>query len=279
MGRAAVMCGAFALPILLYSAGSYLLSGAFFLSHSGVTSFYGRMAAAADCRTIQLPPAERAMCPTPPQQARGPDWLEYGDGSPIRPYYAKLPRAQTDSLIADFSRRVLTQQPARVLGAYGRDVGKLFALTRTGSPGDTPISRWQFQTAFPYFQHARPADVSAWVAEFGGGKPAVWQPVAAFLRSYQLDGGYTPGPLLAVFTVTALAGVGAAGRRRASAQARQAGLACLLLLGSAVSLLAASDLFEFSWRYQLPALVTLVPAGALGIAVISRAVRARRQPA
>jgi hypothetical protein len=26
--------------------------------------------------------------------------------------------------------------------------------------------------------------------------------------------------------------------------------------------------FEFSWRYQLPALVTLVPAGALGITVV-----------
>ncbi len=29
-----------------------------------------------------------------------------------------------------------------------------------------------------------------------------------------------------------------------------------------------SDLFEFSWRYQLPALVTLVPAGVLGLSVL-----------
>jgi len=34
--------------------------------------------------------------------------------------------------------------------------------------------------------------------------------------------------------------------------------------------LLASDAFEYSWRYQLPALVTLVPAGALGISVITR---------
>jgi hypothetical protein len=34
-----------------------------------------------------------------------------------------------------------------------------------------------------------------------------------------------------------------------------------------------SDLFEFSWRYQLPALVTLVPAGALGIGVIIGSLR------
>jgi hypothetical protein len=34
-------------------------------------------------------------------------------------------------------------------------------------------------------------------------------------------------------------------------------------------LLLASDAFEFSWRYQLPALVTLPPAGALGIVAIA----------
>ena len=41
--------------------------------------------------------------------------------------------------------------------------------------------------------------------------------------------------------------------------------------------LLASDLFEFSWRYQLPALVTLPPAGALGITVIIGYIAARRR--
>jgi hypothetical protein len=40
-----------------------------------------------------------------------------------------------------------------------------------------------------------------------------------------------------------------------------------------------SDLFEFSWRYQLPVLVTVVPAGALGISVIIGSVRGRREAA
>src|SRR5215472_5737169 len=48
VARAAVLCAAFAAPILAYCTGSYLLSGNFFLSHTGVTSFYGRAAAAAD---------------------------------------------------------------------------------------------------------------------------------------------------------------------------------------------------------------------------------------
>jgi hypothetical protein len=279
VGKAAALGAAFALPILAYCTGSYVLTGDFFLSHSGVTSFYGRMAAAADCATIKLPPAERGMCPTSAQQAMGPDWLEYGPGSPIRPYYANLPRAETDSLISDFNHRVLTQQPLRVLGAYSRDVLKLFAVTRTTSPGDTPISRWQFQTAFPYYApHATAQIVGAATDRFGGGAPAVWRPVAVVLRSYQLDGGYTPGPLLVVFTLAGLAGSVAALRTRANPGTRQLALACLLFFTSAAAVIGVSDLFEFSWRYQLVTLVTLAPAGALGIAVILRSIRARRLP-
>ena len=193
IGKVAALCVAFALPILAYEAGSYLLAGNFFLSHTGVTSIYGRMAAAADCATLRLPSAERGLCPARAQQAMGPDWLEFGAGSPVAPYYANLPRDETDRLIIDFNHQVLTQQPLRVLGAYTHDALKLFMLTRTTGAGSTPISRWQFQPAYPYFDpHASRQIVGAATARFGGGAPAVWRPGAGFLRAYQLDGGYTP---------------------------------------------------------------------------------------
>jgi hypothetical protein len=158
-------------------------------------------------------------------------------------------------------------------------VGKLFALTRDTSPGDTPLSRWQFQTTYPYFSsHSTRPEVAAEIAQYGGGTPAVWRPVAGFLRSYQLDGGYTPGPLLALCAVTGLAGSVVLLRRRwrSDPATRPLALACLLCFTSGASVLLVSDLFEFSWRYQLPALVTLVPAGALGIAVLGRLIRAPR---
>src|SRR5712692_4772333 len=192
LGKAGALCGAFALPILAYSTGSYLLAGEFFLSHTGVTSLYGRTAAAADCATLRLPPAEEGMCPSPAQQARGPDWLEYF--GPVQRYYRTLPRARVNSMVTDFSHRVLTQQPLRVGAAYGRDVLKLFMLTRTAGQGDTPISRWQFQLSYPYYPHAG----ARYVASQAGGTPQVTRPVAGFLRGYQLDGGYTPGPLFLV---------------------------------------------------------------------------------
>jgi len=280
LGRAGVLCAAFILPILTYCTINYLAVGDFFLSHTGVTSVYGRTAAAADCNTLRLTPAERGMCPTRAQQAKGPDSLEFDQDSPVQRYYADLPRDQVDALITDFNHRVLTQQPLRVLRAYARDVVRLFALTRDGSPGVTAISRWQFQTTYPYFPpHASRQVVDTATDRFGGGRPAVWAPAADFLRGYQLHGGYTPGPLLALCTLAGLAGsVSLLARGRAARRAREAARACLLFFASAVSVLLVSDLFEFSWRYQLHALVTLVPAGALGVTVLLRAASARRAP-
>jgi len=102
-----------------------------------------------------------------------------------------------------------------------------------------------------------------------GGRAQVDRPVAAFLRSYQLDGGYTPGPLLALLALTALAGsVLALFRRATGARGRQLALACLLFTATAATVLLAPDVYEFSWRYQLPAVITLVPAGVLGISAL-----------
>ena len=54
LGRAAALCTAFAVPILAYSTGSLLATGLFGLSHQGVTSLYGRTAAAVDCATASM---------------------------------------------------------------------------------------------------------------------------------------------------------------------------------------------------------------------------------
>ena len=286
IGRAGALCAAFAAPILAYMAGSYVIAGNFFLSHTGDTSLYGRTAAAADCATLRLPAAERAMCPTPSQQARGPDWLEYDPGSPIRAYYRNPSRAQTDAQITDFNHRVLRQQPLRMLDAYGTDVAKLFALNHTTGAGDTPVYRWQFQPRYLYFPPwTSTGKIDRTIAKYGGGEPAVWRPVAAFLRAYQLGGGYTPGALYALLTAGGLLGSGLLLLRRQRPESgksldtgtRQMALACLLFTASGTFVLLVSDVFQFSWRYQLPALVTLVPGGALGLAAAVHLRRGRHR--
>ena len=110
-----------------------------------------------------------------------------------------------------------------------------------------------------------------------GGRAQVSRPVAAFLRSYQLGGGYTPGPLLALAALAGLAGsVLALVRRPGDARRRRLALACLLFTGTAAVILLVPDVYEFSWRYALPALVTLVPAGMLGGCAV---LAGRRRPA
>jgi hypothetical protein len=94
------------------------------------------------------------------------------------------------------------------------------------------------------------------------------------LRYYQLHGGYTPGPAYLLALLAGIAGIFTFRRRRDPGLA----LACLLITGTAVAVLLGADLYEFSWRYQLSALVTLPIAGAFGVTALARQIRARRRP-
>ena len=86
-----------------------------------------------------------------------------------------------------------------------------------------------------------------------------------------------PGDDAALALLAGLAGSLAALRRRVTDAERAAAYACLVFFTGGAAFLLASDLFEFSWRYQLPALVTLPPAGAFAITVLLLRHRARRR--
>ena len=330
----AALCVAFAIPIAGFSMREYIVNGHFSLAPAAGNTIYGRLAESADCATLQLPSYEKALCPPRALAVRlGPDGLVHNAASPDRTYVA--PPGRTHAQMTDaFEHQVLVQQPLRVVAGILGDSVKLFALGRYTSTGDTPISRWQFQTSYPtfgdsislsqggtikvglhYAASGGPTVVQTLTPSWGGPAQVV-RPLASFLRGYQLDGGYTPGPLLALAAVFGLLGSLGVLRRRGRAAdwteeqgseeraterrgketgialpeaqskqsrsvpdvQRQLSLACLLVFGAAVALLLASDAFEFSWRYQLPALVTLPPAGALGIALVIEALR-RKSPA
>ncbi len=284
---AIAVCVAFALPILCYCSVSYATTGHFWVARAQSTS--GRLTAAADCATLKLPADVRPLCPTPSEQAHGPDWLEHSNESPLHTAVIP-PGADRTALIGTLDSAVEHQQPARVAVAIASDSVRLFALTRDGSESVTPISRWQFQKWYPVYPPwvslgpGHSIIVGVQKVAFGGfqirrlGRAQVDRPVAAFLRSYQLRGGYTPGPLLLLFTLTGVAGsVLALLRRARGSSGRQLALACLLFTVTAATVLLASDVLEFSWRYQLPALVTLPPAGVLGLGAILSARRAWKE--
>jgi hypothetical protein len=279
--HATVLTACFALPILGYMIWSQFgLHSGFELSNLGDAYLYGRTAHAADCATLKLPPADWPLCPKPAAAATlGVDGLVNIGLSPGQTYAGSAPPASGSGqgpLQRQFAYAVLRQQPLRVAGDIAADAVKLFALTRDGRTGDTPIARWQFQDSYPYYPPGITTDgaTSANVifALSGGGTVHVDRPVAAALRDYQLNGGYTPGPVFLLSLLSGLAGIFAFRRLGETRLAR----ACLLITGSGIVLLLGADLYEFSWRYQLPALITLPVAGVLGATALGRLYQRKR---
>ena len=277
--RGAVLTFCFVLPVVGYMGYSaVILHYGFELSNMGDAYLYGRTAHAADCVTLNVPAVERPLCPTPSVAAAlGVDGLVNNADSPrelYRPVNVRLGKLiPTLPLQRQFAYSVLRQQPLRVAGDIAGDSAKIFALTRNTQPGDTSIARWQFQVSYPYYppgiSHYGGNSATNVFAEAGGGGSArVNRTAATALRDYQLHGGYTPGP---VFLVALLAGPGRPVHLpppRSGAQGLA--LACLLIGSCGVAALLGADLYEFSWRYQLPALVTLPVTGALGATAVAR---------
>jgi len=261
--RGLLAAGCFMLPVLAYLAGTFAVTGHVGMAGNGPSPQYGRAAAAADCATLRLPADERALCPSPAQTLAlgGIDGLLHNPRSPG--HTVPVPPSLTrDEFLDRFAIAVFRQQPLRVAASAARDSVRLFAPVRDGDPQVTPIARWQFQDVYPVYPRRYSMAFLTRLAHAhgSGGDLVAVQPAASLLRTYQLGGGYTPGPLYAVFLV---AGVAGAVRRRAELR-----VPCLLVTLSAVVLLAGADAFEFSWRYQLPAVVLLPLAGALGVTAL-----------
>ena len=279
--RAALATTCFMLPVIGYMAAAYLVTGHFGLASNGPAPEYGRAAAAADCATLTIPADERALCPSGARVLAlgGIDGLLHNPQSPG--HTVPVPPGTTRAdLLAGFSLATFRQQPLRVAAAVARDSVRLFALTRDGDPEITSIARWQFQTFYPTYPRRYTMAVFTRLARQHGsrGNLVAVKPVAAVLRDYQLGGGYTPGPLYAAGLAAGLAGsfCGLASCRPLTAADSELAAACLLVTLSAVVLLLSSDAYEFSWRYQLPAVVMLPVAGALGLTALAGRIRPAR---
>jgi hypothetical protein len=294
-GHAVLIGVAFLLPIVAVSYHNKLVLHHFSLAPGAGSTIYGRMAYAADCSTLKLPSYERSLCVPHAEALKwGPDNLDHASYSPLKSLVVP-PGMSAHSIATNFAKRVVEQQPFLVIKSVLSDAIKLFEVHRVTSAGDTAISRWQFQDSYPQYppyitvqhgllqfsylnQYQQPVLLGNGL-RFGGGPPKVILPIARFLRHYQLDGGYTPGPFLLLTLITGLIGSAFLFVRRKYLTDKdwEAVRTCACILAAGVLVLLLSDTFEFSWRYQLPALLTLPPAGALGISVIIGFFTHRRQ--
>jgi hypothetical protein len=289
-GAALTFC--FALPVVGYMGYSaVILHYGFEMSNMGDAYLYGRAAHAADCAALKIPAGEQPLCPSAPVAAAlGVDGLVNSPRAPRSLYHpVNLTLGElvnTLPMQRSLAYSVIRQQPMRVAGDIARDSVKVFALTRDSEQGDTSVSRWQFQTSYPYYppgitRYGSNSASRVFAAAGGGGSARVYRPAAVALRDYQLHGGYTPGPVLLVALLAGIAGILTFRKGRDPGTGGTAGLALasLLTTGCAVAAMLGADLYEFSWRYQLPALITLPVAGALGATAVVRHIRARRQAA
>jgi hypothetical protein len=256
--------------VVPYAAYFHSVTGAWGLSVSSSNVLYGRAAVLADCSKLDLSPTLREFCPVEPLGQRlGVDHYAHLDVDPNWPG----PLAAGPNRVAlahEFGVKVLEAQPWEAVGAALTDFAKGFAPTRTTEPNDVPLDRWQFQITYPDFNF--PGETEKRTRLYDGIPPSVNESLASILRAYQLNGGYLPGTALAVVAVLGLL----AGFRRKSPDLARAG--ALFAAGTGLFLLLCSAAFEFSWRYQLPALVFLPLAGALGFTALTAASRRRLAP-
>ena len=271
---AAALVVAFALPMVGYAAYNDQVHGTFTVHPEAVSQrLYAQVAVSVTCSRLALPAYERPLCPPPgtvrPQAGSLIVGYAQGSTSPLVSY--QPPPGETKSqVLRDFVNRAVRQQPLAVARSVGGTLLRPFlSWNRDRKPGELETARWFFQPNFPMFSHLSPMLFRHWE----GHRPVVNHELARLLRGYQVHLGHTPGLVLLACVILALAAGLGIGRARYSGQQ----LACLLWLAAGLGLLFIAALYLLSWRYQLPALVTIPPAAALGLSALTSP-RPRHEP-
>ena len=260
--RLAALTGCFLIPVIGYLGWFDASHGEWnFTTFSGAF-LYGRVADFASCQGLNLPAYEKPLCPTQPAALRSADFYGWNPQSPQWTFHPPAGMSR-DTVVRDFSLRILRHQPLAYAEAAARDFLYGFSPVRGAGPEKYSSAYLQFHT---YVRPDRQAYAS--IAALGYPAPAVRPGLAAFLTDYG-RWFYVPGPVFAAGLVLGLGGLVAAKVRRKPDKAVWA--AGLLFSASAVLvliLLAASATFD--WRYQLPQLSLIPVAAVLGLAAIGR---------
>lgn len=277
------MLGTLVALLFGYSIYYHAWTGTWGLTTASGGVLYGRTAQIADCSRLALPAGLQQICPTEPLSARlGVDYYAHFGLLAGWPGYLP-PNTTVSQMQHQFAMIVLRTQPWDVARSILVDFSKGFGYPRQDYTADDatniPLSRWQFQTSYPLFANTGPnsPDTEAFVfaEDYGGEAPTVNTALATILRGYQLYGGYTPGPLLALCGLLGVIGGIAGnltgrrnGRNDVGVRNASAARAALLATAMALIILFGSAMFEFSWRYQLPGLVLLPLGGVLGLTAL-----------
>lgn len=247
----------------------------------------GRMMTFGDCSRLQLPAEEQALCDTHPVALREtPGLYTWDPGSPLR-HPGTPPGPARNREATHIAYQIVAHQPGDYLRIVFHDLLHYVQPVRRTGRMDGPIGTLQFPTAYvqsPWVPAVEPPDpyLVDWnypgpvvqdgrlPASYGFAleqlHPTINRPLAQALRSYQRV-VYTPGPLLALAAGLALV---SALRRRSRQRDRLRLPAATLGAAGALSLLLPALTAGFDYRYGLPTLVLLPPAGVLAAVTILR---------
>jgi hypothetical protein len=253
-------------PLAGYALGFHAAYGEYAVTTSGPRFLYARLAPIVHCRDpeLRLPRYERPLCPDKRIRHRpSSDWYMWG-GQQAAQYHVTPPPGMTQvQVVKDFDKRVVRAQPGTLTASTLSNLAGGFAPSRTHDVPGFPASYWLFDDHYWSLDRFISTGVVQPQALRGtGSDPGAAQVMTTYRRWI-----WTPGPLLGVALLMAAVAVLGVGRARRSGDRVAVGLlagTCLL------TLLTAAGVSGFSWRYQLPQLALLPPAGALALAALVR---------
>jgi len=253
-----VLVVAFAAPLTAYASWYHHEHGAWAITQTGGRALYMRTTGFVDCATLSVPSYERTLCPDDPV-GRRQDPTFYGWHDPTTTHALRPPPGVSDeAAMRDFAMRAIRSQPLDYAQIVARDFAMAFGPSR--------VDRYEYGTAYKWsFHHyvdyeptpdwTRPA-----YATHGGEMPISRHPLADWFDTYG-QRVYLPGPVLLALVLLAVAGF----VRRTPHGTPSSRPLIFLSLAIGLGLILLPDVTaEFTWRYQLPAILLVPVAAALG---------------
>jgi dolichyl-phosphate-mannose-protein mannosyltransferase len=271
--RTLALAAAFALPLVGYATWySTVPHGSFALTDHDGYFLYGRVADFASCSGMRLSPVDRkVLCdPRPPADRPGPNYYVWHQWSTH--HYRRFPHRppRRNAVLQSFALGVIQRQPLAYAEMVLGDMAHYAAFGRSTGPRDESTAQWQFHV--DAHESRRAATRLASEADAWGGSVGGWHIGQRLLAGYQRV-AYTPGTLLAVAVLLAVAAAAVGG----TGVARGLRAETLTLAAAGVLLpLTAAMTSMFDFRYLLPALALLPAAGVLGATTLAARARALR---